>query len=700
MIKEIINNNSNCLRLQYLTGVVILFILPINLFAQSPDKMMAEASRLWKKEKYADAEQLYYKAFNLKPDVYILNELAEYKVELEDIKGADKVWGDAIKGLNGPNVTLTPSTLVLQKNFAYQAKAVNNLKKGNPAIGVQDMIDWIKDMGDKTNGNFIEAHMVNVIPAAYYLEDFKSIAEIKRLASLYSYKRTFFIADVYLKLAEKQNAEALRMLTDAVENGAGFIFSKLWAKTLLPIAYIKNDDFKNAKVAIKDGVKGLNSEKYYSTELGMIAMNEKNYVEAVKQFNISLSPLRFLTAHIEKPNKFAAYTYRAQAYEGLKDLLSARKDYEAALVYNPEYLPALEGIARLEGKVLAQQKTDKIPPSIKLLEPAASRGLKVVSSGKDIMVKGLATDPSGLKLVTINGLPVYSKESGDFWGGVSLQDGSNRLLIVATDMADNKAEYAFEIEKQTAPIVAAPVEIIPVKEVTGKNYAVLIASQNYDDSQIPSLENPISDAVKLKLILKNSYNFSAENLITLFNPQRSDFKKKFLQLKEMIQPEDNLVIFYAGHGIWVEKEKKGYWLLTDALRNDVNTWLPNREVLDMISELPARHTLLITDACFSGSVFKSRGLGADAPAPLREMDEKISRVAITSGNDTEVPDESVFMKYLVKALSENKDKYLTAQKMFINQIIEAVMTESKTEPRYGTLELAGHVGGDFIFMKK
>ena len=119
----------------------------------------------------------------------------------------------------------------------------------------------------------------------------------------------------------------------------------------------------------------------------------------------------------------------------------------------------------------------------------------------------------------------------------------------------------------------------------------------------------------------------------------------------------------------------------------------------MIARLPARHTLLITDACFSGSVFKTRGLG-DAPVAVQQMNEKISRVAITSGNDTEVPDKSVFMKYLVKALSENKDKYLTAQKMFINQIIEAVMTETKTEPRYGTLELAGHVGGDYIFIKK
>lgn len=187
--------------------------------------------------------------------------------------------------------------------------------------------------------------------------------------------------------------------------------------------------------------------------------------------------------------------------------------------------------------------------------------------------------------------------------------------------------------------------------------------------------------------------------------KKNDVKRQLLELTNIIKPEDNLVIFYAGHGLWVEKDKKGYWMLIDSKLDDANTWLPNKDVLDLIAKLPSRHTLLITDACFSGSVFKTRGLDLGKkdetnPSMIQRMNEKISRVAITSGNDTEVPDKSVFMKYLVKALSENKEKYMTAQKMFINQIIEAVMTETKTEPRYGTLELAGHVGGDYIFIRK
>ena len=139
--------------------------------------------------------------------------------------------------------------------------------------------------------------------------------------------------------------------------------------------------------------------------------------------------------------------------------------------------------------------------------------------------------------------------------------------------------------------------------------------------------------------------------------------------------------------------------MSDSRYADVSTWLPNKAVLEEISNIPSRHILLITDACFSGSVFKTRGL-SEAPTAIKEMENKITRVAITSGNDTEVPDESVFMKYLIKALSENKESYLMAQKMFINHVLEAVMTETKTEPRYGTLEMAGHIGGDFIFIKK
>ena len=470
--------------------------------------------------------------------------------------------------------------------------------------------------------------------------------------------------------------------------------SKSLANMYLPVVYSYKGDYDKSEELM---LKGYLNPKYPATKNlhGKNALGQKKFQESVDYFTKALRPAKYDNLR----GKFVTYTKRAEAYEALKDFVLAKKDYEAALVYEPSYEPARNGLARLEGRIVTEQKNDKTPPEIIITEPAGARGIIVEADG-DITVKGVAKDQGGIKTVVINQQKAFLQQDGNFWGSIVLNEGTNKITIIATDPSGNSAEKVLEVNKPTAK---QEINIPVLKEAdrqAARNFVLLIGCQNYDDQQIPSLENPVSDAVKLKLILKNDYNFPEDNIFTLYNPGVSDFKKKFLEIEEEIQPEDNLVIFYAGHGVWSKKDEKGYWLLTDAKYSDHDTWLPNKQVLQMIASLKAKHILLITDACFSGSVFRTRGVDPNAPAAVKKMDEKISRVAITSGNDTEVPDKSVFMKYLIKALSENKEKYLSAQKMFITRILEAVMTETHTEPRYGTLELAGHLGGDFIFYKK
>ncbi len=508
------------------------------------------------------------------------------------------------------------------------------------------------------------------------------------------------LAAVYIEKGDYAKAVAIAEQNESGDFAGG-------AYKLKFIAYTLAGNFDEALKYYKT----FTASKYYSP------LNDEFYYLALldigkKDFNAALTNLdRAVTykttgysAGLESlfTDKWKVYKAYGDAYAGLRQYERARDNYQISLLANADYQPAVDALVTLESLIAAASSTDKTPPTINITEPAIKRGLKVTGSGAEIMVRGTAQDPSGLKSVSINGRDVYAQAAGNFWGSVPLKEGSNQLAIKATDGAGNTGEYQLVIEKaEPAKTTTQNSDVIvPVTETEGKNYCLLIAAQNYKDGTIPSLDNPIQDAVRLKLLLKSHYNFNDENILTLFNPEANDIKRQLLELTNKIQPEDNLLIFYAGHGIWVEKEKKGYWLMTDAARNNPNTWVSNTDVLNLIAKLPSRHTLLITDACFSGGVFKTRSIGTDASESLKLLDEKISRVAITSGNDTEVPDESVFMKYLVKALTENKEKYLTAQKMFITKILEAVMTESKTEPRYGTLEAAGHVGGDYIFVRK
>ncbi|SDL74881.1 Caspase domain-containing protein [Daejeonella rubra] len=634
-----------------------------------------------------------------------------------DIRGANKAIENEIVRLksrkevfttNGVSVNYIPANEWIKKYYNLRANA--NLTYGDAALASEDLLKLIelgfdekeyKKQHSSWMGGLGAATIQNTFQLGQYIgflnDDVKLIGAMQPMFEKMGDNDFITTGIIYQAILKEDYKQAIAVAREFEKTGAN---NRINARYLLAYSYAKQKQTAESEEFIKILLKGIRVGPQMVARINaMNALNEGKYAEAIAYANDALKPMRFLTMSYDQPGKFAYYTIRADAYAALKQFAKAKDDYERALLYNPSYNYAITGLAKLESAIVTVQKSDIIPPVITLLEPAIQRGLKVSSAGKDLMVKGIAMDPSGIKEVSVNDQRIFFKADGNFWGSIPIKDGSNKINIVVIDNAGNKAEQSFEIEKPTTPIIVAT-EIMPVKEKPGKNYALIIAAQNYDDNSIPSLENPVSDAIKLKLILKNNYNFADDNIYTLYNPIINDFKRKFAEMQELIQPEDNLIIFYAGHGIWVEKEQKGYWLLTDALRTDANTWLSNKLVLEMISNIPSRHTLLITDACFSGSVFKTRSIDADAPPAIRELSEKISRVAITSGNDTEVPDESVFMKYLVKALTENKDKYLTAQKMFITQIIEAVMSESKTEPRYGTLELAGHIGGDYIFTKK
>ncbi len=688
---------------------ILLLFISSSVWAQDFDKMVNKARNLWKDEQFIEAEKLFKEAHKIRPCMSIIRELARNKFKIGDIKGANKVSDEDILSWS-TDIRCDFKQKDINYNLfnAYTQKIDLNLTMGDPKIALATGLELLNKKIDgyespfRLMANQLTGPVESLLEVAFLMEDQQAVdAYLTVLRTYPKSERQQFFASVYSLLLGNKVDEAITLATNISEGGGDFFASKWCGDYMLAISYGYKGDFEKSDHYRNKAKKGTANNRFFATLDGRNAILKKDFHKAISLFTTALKPRKFFWMNIDPIDKFSTYTHRAKAYEGLGEYVKAKNDYQAALVYNPDYEPAVIGLNRLEGKVVSERRSDKIPPVIIITEPSSlTRGLKVTGSGTDMMIKGIAKDSFGLKSVTINGISVFVKEEGDFWGNVVLKEGLNNIVIEAMDIAGNKSSKTVQIEQPSAPVAVKEDEIIAVKEKEGKNYALFVASQNYDDPAIPSLENPITDAVKLKLVLKKQYGFKEDQIFLLNNPEAAGLRKQFQQLAEILQPEDNVIIFYAGHGVWVEKEKKGYWLLTDAKRNDSETWVSNKDVLDMIAKLPTRHTLLITDACFSGGVFKTRSLGKDAPAAMVSMNEKISRVAITSGNDTEVPDESVFMKYLVKALSENKDKYLTAQKMFITQIIEAVMTETKTEPRYGTLELAGHVGGDFIFVKK
>lgn len=234
-----------------------------------------------------------------------------------------------------------------------------------------------------------------------------------------------------------------------------------------------------------------------------------------------------------------------------------------------------------------------------------------------------------------------------------------------------------------------------------KYHAVIIGVSDYKHSGpgLSDLDQPVKDADKLYSILTKKYAFEVGDVTLLKNPTREDIINKLDDLATQVTEKENLLIFYAGHGYFDKAKELGFWLPADAKTTSRSNWIANSTIKDYINAIPAKHTFLITDACFGGSIFKTRSVESFVEGRVYELYRDKSRKAMTSGNLTEVADESVFLKFLIKVLEENQQPFLSASSLFI-RLYEPVLNNAASTPQFGVIQSTGDEGGDFIFIRK
>ncbi len=231
-----------------------------------------------------------------------------------------------------------------------------------------------------------------------------------------------------------------------------------------------------------------------------------------------------------------------------------------------------------------------------------------------------------------------------------------------------------------------------------RNFALLIGNEEYDDPGISDLSEPVNDATEFYKTLTRLYTFEPENTILLKNPTKSEIIGTLHKLRSQVKEEDNLLIFYAGHGFWDEGMGTGYWLPRDAESDNPVDWIPNTDLTNYLGAIKTKHTLLIADACFSGGIFKTRAAFSENYA-IEMLYQLNSRKAITSGTLTEVPDKSAFFQYFNKGLKDNTKDYFPAEELFSKMRV-AVINNSENVPQFGTIQNVGDEGGDFIFVRR
>jgi len=246
--------------------------------------------------------------------------------------------------------------------------------------------------------------------------------------------------------------------------------------------------------------------------------------------------------------------------------------------------------------------------------------------------------------------------------------------------------------------------------VNGVYRALIVGNDAYEDkyNRWAQLETAVSGARAVAKLLRNHYGF--DDIEVLENATRRETLIALENLSQRALPNDSVLVYYAGHGFLDADSDRGFWVPVDAEGIDNTTFLRNSTIRDELGTIAsrARHTLLISDSCFSGTLLRrgTRSITGSAANEgyFRKVSTKKSVQIIAAGGVEFVDDNyrasghSPFTYFLLNEL-ENNDRQLLTVSELSNSVSVAVANNVDQVPESGVLQGAGDELGEFIFIK-
>jgi hypothetical protein len=393
-----------------------------------------------------------------------------------------------------------------------------------------------------------------------------------------------------------------------------------------------------------------------------------------------------------------------------KDPVKALNLYRQASGISGKTLDFIEPATESPPPGAPKQTASAEPPSIEIVYPLATNGgepskLRVRAASTSTTVVGRVVAHADIKQADAGGKPIKIDSEGYFT--LPMADvAKGTLRLTATDILGRSA--VLDLSLATGEAASRDPAASAAKGNFGAYYALVIGNSRFEHwDQIGNAEN---DARAIDETLRKHYGFKSTLLL---NASRRDMLQAFNQLREQMTENDNLVIYYAGHGQLNPQVDRGYWIPIDADADSDAEWILNEQITDYLQIIPAKHILVIADSCYAGVLTRSSVQRPKPGIDLLSRAEAVKALALhkvrtvmTSGGvqpvlDSGVNGHSVFANALIKVLNENAD-LMEANRLF-DAISPQVVSGSaqyhyNQTPTYRALTYAGHEGGDFLFV--
>lgn len=250
------------------------------------------------------------------------------------------------------------------------------------------------------------------------------------------------------------------------------------------------------------------------------------------------------------------------------------------------------------------------------------------------------------------------KQGVGFDALVALGVGTVLLVTLPTAMAQgSNSERGFALASSPEAI-----------EKNGSYYALVVGINQY--RHLPKLQTAVNDAESVAKILQDQYGFQVRKL------QNDDATRSnildMLSSYRSLHENDNLLIYYAGHGMFDRETGTTYWMPVDAEPDRPSHSISADEIKISARGIPARHILFVSDSCYSGGITRDVSSTERTGNPdkfLQRMLSGKSRSVMASGNVEPVADSgaqghSVFANAVLGGLTAMVTSPFTARDLF------------------------------------
>ena len=245
----------------------------------------------------------------------------------------------------------------------------------------------------------------------------------------------------------------------------------------------------------------------------------------------------------------------------------------------------------------------------------------------------------------------------------------------------------------------------------GCYYAYIIGINAYGEGW-PKLKTAVNDARELREVLVTKYDFEPERVFSRIDEEATQYNviNDLKYLASYLKENDNLLIYYAGHGQVDEFLGDGYWIPVDGKPKSPGTWLSHSSIRNILSSemLKAKNIALISDSCYSGALLRSGPSSLpitdqDYSEKILELSSQRSRQVFTSGGVEPVADggrdgHSLFAYYFIKALKDNTLDFIDIENLFYSYVWKPVAEIGDQRPYVGRLKSVMDDNGQFVLL--